>query len=225
VSTFLRLKTKTCNVIGSLNLTDDATALGEWANEAVRDVLLKTGVKVSVGTVSLVAGTSDYTLDDEVLLMKSATLGSTVMTRLGPTELLDRRVRSTSASTGAPWYYALEGTDLFRVHPTPAAAGTITITFVPKPTEMSADGNDPATATYGGIPVEHHLALELYMLWRAADQDDDASSAQGKRYQELYDSEIRKIRKYVNMKGGRSMPRARLGRRFGYVSADNSADW
>lgn len=224
--TFGRLKGATASIIGSLNVTDDAVLLGEFANQAVRDVLLKTGVKVSVGTVALTANTSDYTLDDEVLLIKHAYLDATsdrMLERISATDLLEARTRGTSASSDAPWQYALEGADLFRVYPTPSSAGTINFTYVPKPTEMSSDAHDPATATYGGIPVEHHLALELYMLWRAADATDDASSGQGKRYQELYDSEIRKVRKYVNMKGGTRLPRATVGRRR-YVPSDPSVD-
>lgn len=226
MTTFGRLKAKTCNTIGSLNTTDDATALGEWANEAVRDVLLKTGVKVAPGTVALTPSTNDYTLDDEVLTIKHlyVTGATSLMTQVASGALLEMRIRDATTSSDGPWCYALEGNILFRVYPTPSTAGTINFTYVPKPTEMSDDAHDPSNATYGGIPVEHHLALEMYMLWRAADMDDDSSSGQGERYRELYDAEVKKVRKYVNGKGNVRLPRATVGRRR-YVSQDPSADW
>jgi hypothetical protein len=228
MATFARLKARTVAEIGGFDVTADATLLGEFANEAVRDVLLQTGAKVSTGTVTLTANTNDYTLDSAVLLIKNAYLdGSTDhgLTQVGSAELLEMRVRGSSVSSSdGPWYYALEGSDLFRVYPTPSSAGVINITYVPKPTEMSSDAHDPASATYGGIPTEFHPALLAYMYWKAASADDDQSSGQGERYKADYEAEIKKIRKYLNTKGNVRLPRAAVGRRR-YVPRDPSADW
>lgn len=227
MATFARLKAKTANIIGSLDVTTDATVLGEWANEAVRDVLVKTSVKVATSTVSLIADTNDYTLDAAVLRIKHLYLDGTTDTALVQVrggELLNMRMGSNVSSSTAPYYYALEGTDLLRVYPTPSSAGVLNFTYIPKPTEMSSDSHDPSNVTYGGIPVEHHLALEMYMLWRAADFDDDASSAQGERYREQYDRELKKIRAALNMKGGVRPPRSRFGPARRPRTADNSAD-
>lgn len=136
-----------------------------------------------------------------------------MLEQISGAELLAMRVAGNASSSTAPWYYALEGSDLFRVHPTPSTAGTINITYVPKPTEMSADAHDPSNATYGGIPTEFHPALLAYMYWKAASADDDTSSSQGERYREQYEAEVRKVRKYVNRKGNVKLPRATLGRR------------
>jgi hypothetical protein len=205
-------------------VTADATVLGEWANDAVRDLLLQTGVKVATGTVTLTANTSDYTLDAAVMLIKHAYLDGTtdhMLTQLAPADLLEMRVRgSATSSSDGPWYYALDGADLFRVYPTPTSAGTINLTYVPKPTEMSADAHDPSNATYGGIPTEFHPALLAYMYWKAASADDDQSSGQGERYRESYEAEVRKVRKYVNGKGNVRLPRASVGSRR-YVPTRN----
>lgn len=222
------MKALTVLEIGGMNVTDNATELGEWANFAVRDLLLQTGVKVGTGTVTLTADVNDYTLDAAVLGIKHAYVDGTtdhMLTQVGSGELLEMRVRGSSvSSTDGPWYYALEGNDLFRVYPTPSSAGTINITYIPKPTEMSSDSHDPSNATYGGIPTEFHPALLAYMYWRAASADDDSSSGQGERYREQYEREVAKVRKYVNRKGGVRLPRARVGRRR-RVPSDNSADW
>lgn len=203
--------------IGSINVTDQATELGEFANEAVRDVLLRTGVKVATGTITLTANQGDYTLDDEVLAIKHAYLdGATsdyLLTQISTAELIERRVYATTGSSDGPWYYALEGTDLFRVSPTPSAAATINITYVPKPTEMSSDAHDPSAVLYGGIPVEFHPVLIDFMCWKAASYDDDASSGQGERYRGYYEEGLKRIRRYVNGKGGVKLPPARVGRR------------
>lgn len=198
--------------IGSLNRTDDSAKLKRWANDAVRDVLLRTKVKVVSRTVALTVGSVDYTLDDEVLLIRAAYVsGEAPMERVSPDEM--DWLRAASPSTSSPVRrYALDGNDLFMVYPSPASATTVNMRVVFKPTEMSADTHDPSNATYGGIPVEFHPVLADYMFWKAASHDDDGSSAQGTRYKEQYEEGLGRIRKVVSLKGGR-LPRARVGKR------------
>lgn len=221
---FGRLKARVVTELGGYNVTDDATFLGEIANEAVRDVLLQTGVKVVVRTVALTAGSSDYTLDDEVLLVKAAYLdGERPLQQVTPDEM--DWLRSTNPATDTDILrYALDGNDLFMVYPEPSAATTVYLRVVLKPTEMSSDAHDPKDATYGGVPTEFHPAVLAYMLWKAGSGDDDQSSGQGERYREDYEREIKKVRRYVNMKGNVKLPRATVGRRR-LVPRDNSADW
>lgn len=226
MATFARLKARCVSEIGGLDVTNDATFLGELANEAVRDVLLQTGVKVKTGTVTLTAGTADYTIDDEILLIKNIYYDGTVdrrLVQLSPEQLLEKRIYGSSSGDTVT-FYALEGNDLLRLYPTPSSAGTIQFTFVGKPTEMSSDAHDPSSATYGGIPTEFHPALLAYMYWKAASADDDSSSGQGERYREQYEREIKKVRRYVNGKGNVRLPRARVGVKQ-YVPGHPSVDW
>lgn len=216
MATFAQLKARVARRLGSFNVTDNATELGEHLNDAVRDVLLETGVKVTTATVSLTAGTVDYTLDAAVLRIKSVTFDDNpdwVLEQVSPGEMDELRGRGAASTSGRLWYYALEGADLFMVYPAPSAAGTLNLRVVQKPTEMSSDAHDPSNVTYGGIPVEFHPALEEYALWKMADQDDDSTSDMGERYRQGYERWLTKIRRAVNVKGGTRRPRATLGRR------------
>jgi hypothetical protein len=73
--------------------------------------------------------------------------------------------------------------------------------------------NDPSSATYGGIPVEYHPALEEYAKWKMADYDDDSSSQNGLLYQAEYMRLVRDAKRNIRQRGGRSMGRVTLGRR------------
>lgn len=230
MSTFARLKARTVEEIGGYNVTTDATLLGELANEAVRDLLLQTGVKVVLRTVALTADEDDYTLDDEVLLIKSAWIdGSRPLEPVSPSDI-DWLRSADSPSSDTVTRYALAGNDLFMVYPAPSSAATVNLRVVLKPTEMSSDAHDPKDATYGGIPTEFHPALLAYMYWKAASADDDQSSGQGERYRIAYEGqdgrggELAKVRKYVNGKANVRLPRATVGRRRS-VPHDPSADW
>lgn len=232
MATFGALKSKIVRRIGG-NTTDNDTELGEFLNEAVREILLRTQIKVTTATVSLTANTWEYTLDSSVLLIKRVVWdGSTddrKLRRVSPDELVEMQTRGTSPSDSF-LYYALDGGDLFMVYPTPSASATLKLYVVQRPTEMSSASHDPSNATYGGIPVEFHPAIEEYGLWKFADQDDDSSSGQGERYRLGFEGAdgnggwIGKIRKYRTMKGGTTLPRAKVGRRR-YVPSDNSADF
>lgn len=193
----------------------DETLVDGWLNEGVVDVLLQTGCKVTTGTVNLTAGTSDYTLDATVLLIKDAyttSSGETYRLRqVSAPELIDMRV--TDATSDSPsLYYALYGADLFMVYPTPAAADTVTLYHVPKPTVMSTGTHDPSNATYGGVPTEFHKAIEYYALAQGADYQNDETSAQGERYRSMYENELKRVRKLVNVKANVRVPVATVGR-------------
>jgi hypothetical protein len=224
---FGRLKARTVSEIGTYDVTADATILGELANEAVRDFLLETGVKVVTATASLTANTWEYTLDATVLAIKGAYIDGTsdyATEQVSPETIRQMQISNPSTQTGTSLYYALEGSDLLMVFPTPSAAATLKLYVVQTPTEMSSDGHDPSTATYGGIPVEHHPALLQYMFWQLASSDDDSSSGQGERYREGYERLVKRARKVTNMKGNVRLPRATVGRRR-YVPSDPSRDY
>jgi hypothetical protein len=95
---------------------------------------------------------------------------------------------------------------------------TLTVYYVPRPTPMSSDSHDPSNATYGGIPKEHHKALEFYALWQGADYDDDSTSQQGDRYFGQYQMWLGKMKKNQKFKGGNRMPKATLGRKVTLAS-------
>lgn len=213
MSTLTQLWGAVSNRVGNLDsaVAADQSRMTTWANEAVVQVLRRTRCRVVSATVSLAASVSDYTLDTTILAVTSAYTTSSGTSRQVELVTVDELLglRSQNASSSSPvTHMALAGADLLLVYPTPSAADTLTVYYVPRPTAMSASGNDPSNATYGGIPVEWHKAIELYMCAEAADDDDDQSSAQGQRYRDSYEQWIRRIRNEARTKWGPYNPRA-----------------
>jgi hypothetical protein len=220
------MKTSVSGILG-LDTTAsgaDDVELGKKLNDAVRDFLVRTHAKVSTATMTLTAGTGDYTLPVETLAIQDfAGASTTRLERTSPAEILDRRRASSSTGTGAVNYlYALNGADLLMLYPTPGSADVLTIYYVPKPTEMTGS-NDPSNATYGGIPVEYHPALEEYAKWKMADYDDDSSSSMGMSYQAEYMRLVRDAKRNIRQRGGRTLGRVNVGRRP-FVPSNRSQD-
>ena len=222
-----RLLARTAAEIGTYDVTADATLLKEIANEAVRDFLLETGVKVVTATATLTANVWEYTLDASILTIKGAYVDGANDQRteqVSPETLRQMQMASASTATGTYLYYALEGNDLLMVYPTPSTSATLKLYVVQKPTEMSSDSHDPSSATYGGIPTEHHPALLAYMYWKIGSADDDSSSAQGERYREEYERLVRRCRRATNTKGNVRLPRAVVGSGRRLLRHDPSQD-
>jgi hypothetical protein len=202
------------------------------ANEAVVDILLKTGCYVTSATMTETSGTGDYTLDTGIMRVKGWQWsdGSTYSQpeRVPIDVLLALRGNNSASTTWPASFYAVAGANLLMVYPTPAASDTITVYYTPVPTAMSSGSHDPSSATYGGIPVGFHPAIEQYMLWKLASADDDESSGQGERYRIAYEGQqgdggwIKTIRKYTLMHGGKPSRVRVNGRRRPFVQHDNS---
>lgn len=233
MSTFGELKE---NVSLELGLSETASEdednlVGRRLNQAVRRVLLETHLYVISGSITLTASDNEYELNDALSTDPLAVLDiknsdGYSLDRVSVEEIHDLRRASGGTSTGTTMYkYALDGANLLLLYPTPGSnPGSLTAYYVPKPTEMSAAGNDPSATTYGGIPSEFHDALEYYALMRMASYDDDASSQMGMKYEQDFEKELVRIRKWVRNRGGRKLGRARVGLgRAKHVPSDPSA--
>ena len=151
-------------------------------------MLLRTHCYVASTTITLTANVGDYTLSSTILAIEDIYLTSGGanfrVRRLSTTDLINLRLFSV---TSAPiQMYAVAGANLLLVYPTPLQADTLNIYYIPRPTALSSGSDDPSDSTHGGIPSEYHYGLELYMMWKAADAFDDASSGQGETYRRLY---------------------------------------
>lgn len=204
----------------SLNTTSsgaEEVLLDRWLNEGIVDVLLQTRCNVNSLDMETTADEWRYTTPTTILSLLDITYQSTSSSatssieRVTPAEIL--RLREQGDGGGTPRYYALAGNDLLMLYPTPATVDTISILYVPRPTALSATGNDPSDDTYGGIPAEYHKAVEYYALWQAGDYDDDNTSNWGLGYRQTYMELIAQFKKAMRRKGGRSLGRARVGRR------------
>lgn len=210
----------------------DSTAAGndearttEYLNQGVREVLLRTHCYVKCADLTLTTDTWKYDLPTSMLQLREvysdSSTGSVQLERVSTENLLSLRRAADTTSDPSVMRYAVEGSNLFMVWPTPSSAAVLDVFYVPKPTEMSSGSHDPSNATYGGVPSEFHHAILLYALAQMADQEDDGSSKMGDKYMMEFEQEIRRVKAHVNRKGGRLAP-ARVKRRFGYVRRDPS---
>lgn len=228
MSIFSELKSNVSKEIGldeTASGTEDVL-LGRRLNQGVRKFLIATKVKVARGTLDDEA-TDDANLSQNVLQLLNiriapSTGGSILPERTTAQEILRMRAATGSGSTR---YYALQGNDLLMFYPDLAITDVVTVYYVPKPTEMSAAGNDPSTDTYGGIPVQYHDALEFYACWRMGSYDDDSSSQMGLSYLALYREEVKQCIKEIRGKGGRSLGRVVIGRRAPVRSSPSQDLW
>lgn len=197
---------------------NERTLLIEWANDGVVDILRRTRCYKIAVTFTLTANDADYDLNTlagrgvislEALRGSSASGGKRIV-RVSLDEIHDMRINE-DVVPGPVRYWASEGGQLW-VYPLPASGETLPAVIVPTPSqEMSADGNDPSTATYGGVPVQYHTALQFYMKWRAARYDDKEKALDPIEELKIYEAEVARIRGDERHRGGRKLPRARVG--------------
>lgn len=186
--------------------TDELALIDQWINDGVVHVLAETGAKVSTATAVVTASEPDYELDDDILrILWIQTSDSYELLPSTPDEILRRRLNGVSDTCRE---YAVNGANLLMLYPTPAAAATLTIYYVPRPATLASGSDSPSE-----LPAEYHYAVVLYALWRGADYDDDQTSAQGSRYMQLFDAELARCKARQNKKRGRRLAPARVSTR------------
>lgn len=227
MSNFGQLKTRVTRKLGldSTSGSDEQDMIGEHLNEAVVEILLETHCRLARSTAALTSGSEDYELDTDILAIHEIIdSGGIPLVRVTETEM--HNLRQGAATSTSSMRYAVAGSNMLMVWPEPSSTQTLTIYYVPRPTAMSSATHDPSTATYGGIPSEHHKAIEFYALWQGADYDDDNSSGQGDRYLRDYSNALSRIKKDRVFKGGRVLPRSRLARQRRTLSSPSEdARW
>ena len=225
MSILSELQTSVVREIGSINATDDATEINKYLNRGVRYVLRQTKCYVDDSTVTPGANEDYNTTTSYIDILEAYFTAGGVqypLERVTVHELL--RMRRSGVSAGAPArYYALAGNNKMMFWPTPGASDSLYLLAVPAPTAMSGASDDPATATYGGIPVDYHQLIVWFACWHLARFDDDASSEYGQRYKDMLDEGIRQARRELNARVGHRQPRYHAGRRR-ILPADPSTD-
>lgn len=199
--------------------SDELILQQEWFNEAIIDVLLKTHCYVEIGDMALTPGVTDYRTDAAILAVLNDRITSNsqqfLFNVVTMAELIERNsFNSATASTVAA--VAFEG-NMMLVSPAPTTADVIRYYYIPRPTQVAADGTtagdaaDPSSSTYGGIPSEYSLAIEYYMLWQGAEYDDKEHALSPKDYRDIYDGLCKDYRKRHRQKAGRGLRPARVG--------------
>lgn len=200
-------RTRIKQVLG-LN-ADDHTLIDGWVNDGVIDFIRRTHCNVNCADLTTSADVWKYTLPSSVMAMKEIWRdGSDVLVvPVDPTQIT--RMRTASPQVADSFlYYALEGSDLLMLYPTPADSYELDVFYVPYPTAMAVTSDSPTD-----IPVEYHTGPELYALWRGADYRDDDTSKQGLTYREQYLEYVQETIRSLNRKQGQRMPVARTSRR------------
>jgi len=229
VSTLADLRLIVSSVIGLDNSagSNEQQLMDKWANDAVLWILVRTKARVLVGTFDLTAGSKDYDIDPEMLLLLKIIMPDGTPCREESPERIYERRSTQSANYSGSYCYAFDGSNLLMFYPTPGSNDQLTTYFVPRPDKMTASTDDPSLAQWGGIPAEWHKLIEKYMLAEAADYDDDQSAAQGTRYRQELEMLLTQFKKANSRKGGRVMPRFEIvppSLRVGVPPHDRSAD-
>lgn len=206
----------------------EETLLTYELNDAVRDFLIRTRCNVNKATDTIDTAGGDQDLSSTALLVLDISITGSDSTvripqRTSRAHILEMR-RATATTVGASRWYAHEGS-LWSFYPDLAVNDVVTLYYVPRPTEMSTGTHDPATETYGNIPVEFHPALIEYAAWKMADYDDDQSSQNGMVYAANYERLVRQALKNLRQKGGRSLGRVVIGRRAPVRSSPSQDLW
>lgn len=199
--------------------SDELILLQEWFNEGIIDVLLRTHCFVDIGDMQLQVGVTDYRVDTSILALVGKKITSQnqgfefqVVTL---EEIIERNLAAYATNTTVS-AIAGRGT-LMIVSPAPTYVDTIRFYYVPRPTQVAADGTttndgiDPSAVTYGGIPTEMHLCVEYYMLWRGAEYDDKKAPMSPKDYETAYEGLCKDARKNDRKKWGIGLRPGRVG--------------
>lgn len=153
-------------------------------------------------TLSLVAGTANYTLSSTILRIKEMYVTPVGGAQSQPLQLatldyiLTRRQASggASANRGYVTHYALLGVNDLEVYPTPSSADTVTIYYVGLPTALSANGDISILQEPYSSKV-----LEYGALAEAGDFKGDPATDQ---WRQLYEIWKQKYRAHLNRKRG-----------------------
>jgi len=193
--------------------SDDLLFMQDMANDAVVETLLRTHINIHMGDMALDSGVAEYRLDSNMLAVDDGR-GSTPA-GIGNYEIvsLEEMIRRQSSGYVTPTWRKVVAFDgnLLIVSPTPSESEVIRFYYVPRPTAMTDDVNDPSTDTYGGIPSQYHRALEYYMLWQAAEHVEKTRPLGPVDYFNLYENECKLILDRKRQMVGRKLSPAQVG--------------
>ena len=210
----------------STDSSPEVALLQDLANEAVVDVLTRTKIHVRRVNLTLQAGVKEYDVSDAMLRVWSlADEDGAPLTEVSEGDL-------PTFEGGHVFQFAGYAMLVLGWEPN-SDSDTLEAWYTPRPTDMTADGHDPALVTYGLIPEEFHPALVNYMAWKAGEITRDQGSGMGERWRRLYEGEdgnggigtdLGRIKWAVNRRGATGAPQGRLRRALQSSSADLGSD-
>lgn len=190
-------------IAAARNLSGDTSAGQNWtdaewisyANDAEREACRRARLIIDSTTAAIcqiaLTTAATYTLDPRIIFIRRAKLTgrSLVLTRRSYKDL-DREVPDWEAETGEPSAYVPDmSTNQFRPYPTPATAGTVTLTVARLPlADMAVDADEPE------INARFHDSLVNWMLYRAYLKNDaeTLNKIKAAEYLALFEAEFGK---------------------------------
>jgi hypothetical protein len=216
--TVLQCQTRVARVIGlSLSVSDDMALMLGWYNDAVEQFLRETKLNVRPAAVSVTAGQSDYTLDDDILSMQAMWYGpntgtDAMMQPITPEDMYVRRMVERSGG-GPPNFYSLLGAHTLMIDPAPSDSGdVINMLYVPRPAAMSTSADIPSATANGNIPAEYHVILEAYVKWKAGEAEEHRPSDNGLQFQAEWERAVTRVKAELKRKAGPVIGSVRMGR-------------
>lgn len=180
-STFLDLQAAVITK-ARLDTTADTAKVKDWINQVYYQVVVETEASVTSTTISMVNGTSRYTLAATIARLKTLYVTPVGQTRPQPPmkrttleDIISRRQDSGATAVGGVWptHYTLQGINTLEVWPTPAGVDVITAYYAAFPTALSANGDVPILEE----PYASKL-LEYGALGQAGDWKGDPATAE-----------------------------------------------
>lgn len=159
-----------------------------YINEAARDISRRSEALSTDATLSVVAGTTSYTLPTNVVkLLKPATFTPTGSSARYPLDPVDRSNAisrwgiSQDINTGTPCMYTITGyagTYAMVIYPKPSVAGTINYRYAKYTTDLSTTGSQDGSSV--DIPFGwEDVAVDYaeYRCWMKRRERDMAAAA------------------------------------------------
>ena len=172
-----------------------------FANRAEREACERAGLLFEVTAIPILAGTSTYQIDYEILGIAHAALPGRTLGKLIPTDLDWLQTHSPSSST--PSCYA-QREQFIELYPTPDAASVLTLKLYRYPAAALESLDDEPE-----IPPYHHEYLAHWMAFEAwtSDDPDTRDSDKASEQLALFTQRFGRPRSATEIRSWRELPR------------------
>jgi len=159
---------------------DETVFVKQYLNEGLLDVLVRTRPYTRVITMTLTGGVAIHDMSTDILaLLDVQDSSGNFLNRL------TREDATKAQASGAPGFAYEE--PLLWISPVPSVDTQIKAYGIFRPSPMSANTDDCANPSYGGLPPEFHPAVVDYACWRAGEYTQHEQSQMGEKWRITYE--------------------------------------
>lgn len=141
--------------------------VNEWHRRICSEVGLEYLLRDGETTISVVAGTNEYTLAAVVRKIRSIQDETNNITLLETTLPLLREMDPGEDATGLPTHYAHRSDRKIKLYPSPSANGTLTVDYEAQISDLDDDSDTP------NVPEDFHYLLSLGARLNEYEKQDD----------------------------------------------------